>query len=86
MGTFTLLKNGASTEIFSPVTASEITGNSVPQSTAKQLASRIRLLNMKLDSRERTLSSASFATSGNRGDRGSDRCVAAMPIARNEKK
>ena len=57
MGMFTRLKNGASTLIFSPVTASEITGNSVPQSTAKQLASRIRLLNRKLDSRESTLSS-----------------------------
>ena len=41
--------------------ASVITGNSVPHSTAKQLASRIRLLNMKLDSRERTLSSLRFA-------------------------
>jgi hypothetical protein len=57
MGTFTRLKNGASTLIFSPVTASEITGNRVPQRTAKQLASRIRLLKRKLDSRERTLSS-----------------------------
>ena len=44
-------------EIFSPETASEMIGNSVPHSTAKQLASRIRLLNMKLDSRETTLSS-----------------------------
>src|SRR3954453_5774107 len=57
IGTLILLKNGASTEIFSPVTASEITGNRVPQSTEKQLATRTRLLNMKLDSRERTLSS-----------------------------
>ena len=54
---FTRLKNGASTLIFSPLMASVITGNSVPHSTAKQLASRIRLLNRKLDSRERTLSS-----------------------------
>src|SRR6185312_4540381 len=37
--------------------ASMMTGNSVPQSTAKQLASRIRLLNRKLDSRDTTLSS-----------------------------
>src|SRR5579863_7701213 len=56
IGMLMRLKNGASTLIFSPVTASEITGNSVPHSTAKQLATRIRLLNMKLDSRETTLS------------------------------
>src|SRR6202035_3235464 len=56
MGTLMRLKNGASTLIFSPVTASEITGKSVPHSTAKQLATRIRLLNMKLDSRDTTLS------------------------------
>src|SRR5580692_8185186 len=56
MGMFTRLKNGASTLIFSPVTASEITGNKVPHRIAKQLASRIRLLNRKLDSRESTLS------------------------------
>ena len=56
MGMFTRLKNGASTLIFSPVTASEITGNSVPHRIAKQLASRIRLLNRKLDSRDSTLS------------------------------
>ena len=56
MGMFTRLKKGVPTLIFSPVTASEITGNNVPHSTAKQLASRIRLLNMKADSRERTLS------------------------------
>src|SRR5207244_7515143 len=52
MGTFTLLKNGGPTVIFDPVTASEIIGNIVPQKTAKQAASRIRLLNMKLLSRE----------------------------------
>src|SRR5690349_9452855 len=56
MGMFTRLKNGLSTLIFSPMTASVITGNSVPQRIEKQLASRIRLLNMKLDSRESTLS------------------------------
>src|SRR5260221_13446368 len=54
IGTLTLLKNGAPTLIFSPVTASLITGNSVPHSTAKQEASRIRLLNRKLDSRDTT--------------------------------
>src|SRR5215510_2952449 len=52
MGTFTLLKNGALTVILTPFTASEITGNIVPQNTAKHAASRIRLLNMKLLSRE----------------------------------
>ncbi len=57
MGTIRRLYQSASSEILSPVTASEITGNSVPQRTAKQLASRIRLLNRKLDSREMTLSS-----------------------------
>ena len=34
-----------------------MTGNSVPQRTAKQLAKRMRLLKRKLDSREMTLSS-----------------------------
>jgi hypothetical protein len=51
------LNQAGSSEIFSPETASEMIGNSVPHSTAKQLASRIRLLNRKLDSREITLSS-----------------------------
>src|ERR1700691_3290093 len=58
MGIMSLLNQTASRLIFSPETASEITGNKVPQSTAKQLASRIRLLNRKLDSREITLSSS----------------------------
>src|SRR5258705_6088063 len=57
IGTFTLLKNGASTVILSPPPIhfgmfSEITGNIVPQNTAKQHASRIRLLKRKLLSRE----------------------------------
>src|ERR1051326_7101155 len=52
IGTLTLLKNGALTVIFTPLTASEITGNIVPQNTAKHDASRIRLLNMKLLSRD----------------------------------
>src|SRR5476651_1964651 len=58
MGTMSRLYQSPSSEILSPVAASEITGNSVPHSTAKQLASRIRLLNRKLDSREITLSSS----------------------------
>ena len=52
IGTFTLLKNGGPTVILDPVAASEIIGNIVPQKTAKQAASKIRLLNMKLLSRE----------------------------------
>src|SRR6476646_6360550 len=56
IGMLILLKKGASTEIFSTFTASEITGNKVPHNTEKQLATRIRLLNKKLDSRETTLS------------------------------
>src|SRR5262245_14341171 len=57
IGTIRRLYQSASSEILSPVAASEITGKSVPHRTAKQLASRIRLLNRKLDSRETTLSS-----------------------------
>ena len=57
MGIIRRLYQLPSSEILSPETVSEMTGNSVPQSTAKQLASRIRLLNRKLDSRETTLSS-----------------------------
>src|SRR5215470_8850108 len=52
IGTLTLLKKGALTVILTFLTASEITGNIVPQKTAKHAASRIRLLNMKLLSRE----------------------------------
>src|SRR4029077_869029 len=52
MGTFTLLKNGGPTLILLFTTHSEITGNSVPQRTAKQAGRRMRLLNRKLDSRE----------------------------------
>src|SRR5580704_7250111 len=52
MGIFTLLKNGGPTLILFPVTASERTGKSVPQSTAKHAASKIKLLNRKLDSRD----------------------------------
>src|ERR1039457_3372917 len=58
MGIINLLNQTESRLIFSPETASEITGNKVPHNTAKQLASRIRLLNRKLDSREITLSSS----------------------------
>ena len=57
MGMLTLLKKGAPTLILTPWTASEITGNNVPQSTAKQAASNSRLLNRKLDSRETSESS-----------------------------
>src|SRR5271166_6510002 len=51
IGTFTRLKNGGPTVTFDPVTASDSTGNSVPQSTAKHDTSSTRLLNRKLDSR-----------------------------------
>src|SRR5437763_7987330 len=57
IGTITRLKKGASTLIFSPINHSVRTGNRVPHSTAKQLASKIRLLKRKLDSRETTPSS-----------------------------
>src|SRR2546425_2316605 len=57
MGIINWLNHSLSRLIFSPETASEITGNSVPHSTAKQLASSTRLLNKKLDSRETTDSS-----------------------------
>ena len=57
-GTFTRLKNGAPTVICSPCTASERTGNSVPQSTEKQAASSSRLLKRKPDSRETTACSS----------------------------
>ena len=54
----TLLKNAVPTLIFSFVKASLITGNIVPHSTAKQLASSTTLLNRKLDSRETTESNS----------------------------
>src|ERR1700675_1128233 len=52
IGTLTLLKNGAPTLILEPETASERTGKRVPERTAMQETSRIKLLNRKLDSRE----------------------------------
>src|SRR3954462_5619033 len=57
IGMFTPSKKALSTLIFSLVKVSDRTGKSVPQSTEKQLASRRRLLNKKLDSRDTTLSS-----------------------------
>src|ERR1700735_5490135 len=57
IGIFTLLKKGGPTLILFPTTHSESTGNSVPQSTAKHAASKMRLLNRKLDSRETNESS-----------------------------
>ena len=57
MGIISWLNHSLSRLIFSLDMASEITGNSVPHKTAKQLASSTRLLNMKLDSREITASS-----------------------------
>src|ERR1700675_2365227 len=52
MGMLTLLKNGAPTLILEPESASDRTGKRVPESTATQETSRIKLLNRKLDSRE----------------------------------
>src|ERR1700675_3826893 len=52
IGMLTLLKKGAPTLILEPETASDKTGKSVPESTATQETSRIRLLKRKLDSRE----------------------------------
>src|SRR5580704_6132506 len=57
IGTFTLLKKGGPTLILLPVNHSEKTGKSVPHSTAKHAASRIKLLKRKLDSRETSESS-----------------------------
>src|ERR1700722_9327234 len=52
IGILTLLKNGAPTFILEPETASDKTGKSVPERTAMQETSRIKLLNRKLDSRD----------------------------------
>ncbi len=52
MGIFTLLKNGAPTLMRDPENHSENTGNRVPDRTAMQETSKIKLLNRKLDSRE----------------------------------
>src|SRR5258706_2932989 len=52
IGIFTLLKNGAPTLMREPENHSENTGNSVPESTAMQDTSKIKLLKRKLDSRE----------------------------------
>src|SRR5690242_11873932 len=57
IGTLTPSKYALSTLIFSSVRISDTTGNRVPQSTEKQLATSSRLLNRKLDSRDKTLSS-----------------------------
>src|ERR1700739_2211081 len=52
IGTFTLLKNGALTLMREPENHSENTGNRVPERTAMQETSRIKLLKRKLDSRD----------------------------------
>src|SRR6202162_4403071 len=57
MGIFTLLKNGGPTLILFPTTHSASTGKSVPHRTAKQAASKIKLLKRKLDSRDTSESS-----------------------------
>src|ERR1035441_6142242 len=70
MGTMRRLYQSGSREILLPLTASEMTGKRVPQSTAKQLASRMRLLKRKLDSREVTLSRCGLALKEVEGGRG----------------
>src|SRR6266852_410292 len=60
IGIFTLLKNGAPTLIRELENHSENTGNRVPERTAMQETSRIKLLNRKLDSRE-TIESSWFS-------------------------
>ena len=57
IGTFTWLKKGGPIVIFTPLTASDITGNMVPQKTEKAAPTRMRLLNRKVLSRERRESS-----------------------------
>src|SRR5215472_15862594 len=57
IGTFTRLKKGGPTVTLLPVTHSDSTANSVPQSTAKHDTSSTRLLNRKPDSRETSESS-----------------------------
>src|ERR1700748_1740035 len=52
MGSATRLKKGAPTVTLLPCTYSEMIGNSVPHRIVKQAASRTRLLNRKLDSRD----------------------------------
>src|SRR5580698_11482200 len=52
IGTITLLKKGGPTLILLPVNHSLSTGKSVPHSTAKHAASKIKLLKRKLDSRD----------------------------------
>src|SRR5882724_51216 len=57
MGIVTRLKNGGPTVTLVPCTHSERRGKSVPHRMVKHAASRRRLLNKKLDSRETTASS-----------------------------
>src|SRR5262252_3479644 len=57
IGMLTRLKKGGPTVTLLPVTHSDNTGNSVPQSTAKHETSSTRLLHRKLDSRDTSESS-----------------------------
>ena len=56
-GPVSLLKNCGPTEILVPRTASESTGNIVPQNTITRIAMKTQLLSTKLASRETTDSS-----------------------------
>ena len=60
-GTFTWLKNGAPTLTFTPRTASESSGKTVPKKTVKAAATSSTLLSRKADSRETTESSSPCA-------------------------
>src|SRR2546426_1093661 len=57
-GTFTWLKKGAPTLTFTPRSASDSSGNTVPKKTVKAAATRKTLLSRKADSRETTESSS----------------------------
>ena len=56
-GMFTELKNGAPTLTFTPRTASDRSGNTVPKNTVNAAATRKTLFKRKVDSRETTESS-----------------------------
>jgi hypothetical protein len=56
-GIVTALKNGAPIVCFTPVIASDMTGNMTPQRTEKQMLRKTRLLKRKNASRDSKLSS-----------------------------
>jgi len=54
IGRIIVLKKGALTVIFVPLTASDIIGNKVPHKIAKTAPTNIKLLNKKDDSLDKT--------------------------------